>query len=390
MAALHPYEHVYFNAMTDTKTPGALGERYDVDYWRMAQRPAAEYLLARYPDAALRFWIRNINRLILPQNDRERIPVLDNLYAADFYLWPMRAGFHMPAPNPRETGFFRMLHPAIDLRRLPDQPPIHSIRAYGSVIALIYGKDVAAYRAAYADVVANGDPLARADFDIYAYHGALYYLSADCPPPAPNHAASRMFLHITPEDPADLPADSREHGFENRDFRLDNQAAFFDGKCIHRQLLPDYPIARIRTGQKTASGVAVWRADIDLAARAAAHAMYESIAAGDYGAPVAQSDFDVYMRGNSLAYLKEPCAEGDADARFFLHIIPSDLADLPADRRERGFANLDFHFADHGAYAGDKCVATRDLPAYPIERIRTGQFVSGEGAIWRVEFAAER
>ena len=114
--------------------------------------------------------------------------------------------------------------------------------------------------------------------------------------------------------------------------------------------------------------------------------MYDGIVAGDYGLPVAQSDVDVYMRGNRLAYLKENCAAGDMDARFFLHIFPSAPANLPADRQESGFANLDFQFADHGARIGDKCVAARELPGYPIERIRTGQFISGEGNLWRVEF----
>ena len=125
-----------------------------------------------------------------------------------------------------------------------------------------------------------------------------------------------------------------------------------------------------------------------MATRAAAQAAYVRIAASDYGPPVAQSRFDLYLSGNVLTYLKEPCADSDADTRFFLHIIPANLADLPTDRRERGFANLDFSFADHGARIGDKCVVERNLPDYAIERIRTGQFVSGEGAVWRVEFAA--
>ena len=279
-----------------------------------------------------------------------------------------------------------MLHPLINPRNIPEQTPFHSVQAYGSAISLIYSKDAHAYRAAYADVAANGDPLASADFDIYAYEGSLYYLNSDCPPPAPNSADLRIFLHITSADPADLPADRREHGFENRDFRLDNRAAYFDGKCIHRQLLPDYPIARIATGQKTTSGVAEWRADIDLAARAAAQGVYDSIAAGDYGQPAAQSDFDIYLRGNVLTYIKEHCAVGDTNARFFLHIIPADTANLPADARERGFANLDFHFADHGAYIGDKCVAMRELPDYPIALIRTGQKASAPGGDeWRAD-----
>ena len=386
MAALHPHQQVYFNPLTDTKTPGALAKRYEMDYWQVAQRKSLEYLLERYPDDALRVWMRNTNRQILTQNDKDRIPILDSLYAADFYLWtPL--GLNLSAANPQEADFYRPLHPAIDPRNIPDQPPIYSVKAYGSAIAFILPKDAAAYHAAYDDVEANGDPLARSDFDIYAYDGALYYLSADCPPPAPNRANFQIFLHITPADLADLPTDSRERGFENRDFWPDNRAAFFDGKCIHRQPLPEYPIERISTGVYM-KGELIWSADINLAARAAAQAVHDGILAGDYGAPAAQSRFDIYLRGNSLAYLKEPCAPGDADAQFFLHIFPADPADLPADRRELGFANLDFHFADRGARIDDRCVTERELPDYPIERIRTGQFISGEGDIWRVEFPA--
>ena len=103
---------------------------------------------------------------------------------------------------------------------------------------------------------------------------------------------------------------------------------------------------------------------------------------------MAQAGFDVYLRGNGLAYLKENCAADDADARFFLHIIPANPADLPEDRRESGFDNRDFRFAERGARIGDMCVVERELPDYEIERIRTGQFVSGEGQLWSVEFGA--
>ena len=381
MAALHPHEYVYFNALTDTKTPGALAKRYDMDYWQMADRQSLEYLLALYPDATLRVWMRNINRQTLPKDDRERIPVLDNPHAADFYLWTARAD-KLPFANPEEDFYY----PRIEIENILEQPPTHSVRAYGSAIALIYGKDAAAYHTAYQYYAANGELLARADFDIYAYDSALHYLNSDCPPPAPNRADRRIFLHITPADLADLPADSRERGFENRDFQFNEHTAFFDGKCIIRQPLPDYAIARIATGQKTASGGDAWRADIDMAARAAAQAVYYSIAVGDYGKLVAQSDFDVYLRGNTLAYLKEPCAESDADARFILHITPSNPADLPSDRRERGFVNMDFRFAEHGARIDDKCVAERELPDYAIARIRTGHNPTAPGGVgWRAD-----
>ena len=373
MAALHPHQQVYFNALTDTDTPGALGNRYDMDYWLLAHTRLMEHLLARYPDGALRVWPEKKSALILPQNDQERI-VITGAHEADYRLYP--------------TIFSqgRILN-LVELNLL-EEPAFHSIEAYGSAIAVIIAPNSDAYldhyRAAYDDTVANGTLLARADFDIYIHNGELRYLKADCEPPAAN-PDFRIFLRFFPINWADLPAHRRER-VENRDF---DHAAFFDGKCVNRQLMPDYPIARIATAQ-IVDGKAIWSVDIDLAAYATARALYESIAAGDYGQPAAQSDFDVYLRDNGLTYLKENCSVGDADARFFLHIFPADPADLPADDRELGFANMDFQFADHGAYAGDKCVVERELPGYAIERIRTGQFVSGEDRVWGVEFPARR
>ena len=370
MVALHPHQQVYFNALVDTKTLDALAKRYDLDYLRVAHRQLLEYLLAHYPDGALNVWPRHIRRAqILPSSDRERF-VFNERSEADFY-------------------FYRRIH---HWRDTPAPPMFHSVQAYGSAIAYILAPNSAAYldhyRAEYGDVQSNGTLLARADFDVYSHNGALYYLKENCEP-QPADANSKVFLHTFPTDPADLPAHSRELGFENRDFWIDEHLEFLDGKCSLKQSLPDYPIAHIRTGQSAAaSGGGEWRVDVDLATHAAAQALYESIAAGDYGQPAARSDFDVYLRGDGLAYLKENCEAGDVDTWFFLHIFPSDPADLPADWREHDFENLDFQFAEHGAYLGDKCVATLELPDYAIERIRTGQFVSGEGRVWGVEFSA--
>ena len=388
MAALHPHQHVYFNALVDTKTPGALVGRYDMDYWFVAERQLLERLLARYPDDTLRMrpvWQNLPVMPILPQDDRERIITLrENPHSADFYLF---GDVNRKWQIGEKPEFY--LHPRVNLVSLPERPPLYAVRAYGSVIASIVAKDVEAYQAAYDDVAANGDPLARSDFDIYAYDGALYYLRADCAPPAPNRADFQIFLHITPTDIVDLPADHREFGFENRDFGFNLHAASFDGKCIIRRPLPDYPIERIGTGVYI-KGELIWSADVNLAARAAASVVHDGILAGDYGPPVAQSGFDLYLRDKALTYLKAPCVFGDADASFFLHIFPADSAYLPAVWREYGFENLDFQFTDYGAYAGDICVATRDLPDYPIDRIRTGQFVSGEGRLWSAEFPVAR
>ena len=375
MAALHPHQQVYFNTLTDTKTPGALGKRYDMDYWSLAHHRLLEHLLELHPGEILRVWPGGKDSEILPQSDRDRIVITRARYRdADFY-------------------FSGRLH--YYLRDTPEPPIFHRIEAYGSPITFILAPNSDAYRdyygAEYNDVEANGTLLAHSNFDIYIHDGAMYYLNANCAP-VMTDVSARLYLHIFPLDSAALSTDRREYGFDNRDFRIGGidafftHAALFDGKCVIRRPLPDYPIARIITGQKAEDGGDEWRADIDLVARDAAQALYDSIVAGDYGQPAAQSHFDVYLRDNALTYLKEPCVPGDTDARFFLHILPVSPADLPADWREYGFENLDFGFTDYGARAGDICVADRELPGYAIERIRTGQFVSGEGRVWSAEF----
>ncbi len=111
--------------------------------------------------------------------------------------------------------------------------------------------------------------------------------------------------------------------------------------------------------------------------------------AGAFGDPIADSDFDIYFDkdadedGRRLIYIKQPCVAATHPS-FFLHIIPADARDLPDDRREHGFANMDFQFGNRGKASDGWCIAIAPLPNYPIERIRTGQFTS-EGQVWRAD-----
>ena len=108
------------------------------------------------------------------------------------------------------------------------------------------------------------------------------------------------------------------------------------------------------------------------------------------GAPSAGGVFDLYREGDNLTYVKEPCTAADTAAKFFLHISPADVADLPGRRRQYGFDNRDFHFDRWGVMFEGKCLATVGLPDYAIAGIRTGQFISGRGEIWSVELPAGR
>ena len=248
------------------------------------------------------------------------------------------------------------------------------------------------YRDAYERIVAGeyGEPAARSEFMIYIGEDALIYLKEPCESVAVKSLArTKFFLHIFPEDAADLTRGGKPHGFNNLDFVFGDYGVDLGGRCVAIAPLPAYGIERVRTGETTLWLRQVqWSADLN-PNRDRYRAAYRAIAAEEYGEAAAQSDFAVYRAGDALVYLKEPCVAADAEAKFMLHIYPSDGADLPAGRAEFGFANADFRFVERGALFEGKCVAVAPLPGYAIERIRTGQFVSGAGELWRAEFEWE-
>ncbi len=94
---------------------------------------------------------------------------------------------------------------------------------------------------------------------------------------------------------------------------------------------------------------------------------------------------DLFLADGRLLYAKEPCAYEDVAERFFLHVLPAGREDSAS---WEGFENLDFWFTDHGQRWQGACLAAVTLPDYAIARIRTGQFVSGQGQRWSVEFPA--
>ena len=117
-------------------------------------------------------------------------------------------------------------------------------------------------------------------------------------------------------------------------------------------------------------------------------AAYWAVKSGQAGKAAARSYFDIYLNENGLIYFKESCGPEDTAARFFLHVIPADVNDLPDDRKQYGFDNFDFdyHNDKRGLIFNEACIAATALPEYAITDIRTGQYIPGEGRIWRAEF----
>ena len=99
------------------------------------------------------------------------------------------------------------------------------------------------------------------------------------------------------------------------------------------------------------------------------------------GEPAAQSVYDLYLADDALVYVKEPCSESDVASKFFLHVFPERTGDLPTERRENGYENLDFNFFVHGVSLDSLCIARIPLPDRPSAAARTGQF-DEHGELW--------
>ena len=219
----------------------------------------------------------------------------------------------------------------------------------------------------------------RSAYDVYLADGELVYVNESCGLPE----TERPFhLNVFPENASDLPEERRERGFERFHFEFHLKGAFVDKGCAAFFPLPDYPVVAIQTGQRDGEGGVLWSAEflVDPGRR------WADASAGASGEPVARGAFDVHLADGALVYVKEPCEEADTDARFFLHVVPERAEDLPDERRDFGFDNLDFAFFPNGALFDGSCAARIPLPDYAVAGVRTGQYISGEGEIWSAEF----
>ena len=235
----------------------------------------------------------------------------------------------------------------------------------------------------YEEVV-SGQLSAASTYDVYLKENALHYVKQFC---APSDVDARFFLHIYPEDAADLLGNQMQNGYDNFDFYFHGYGIRADDRCIIRRELPDYAIDRIHTGQYIyPDGPITWEVEFPFEPFDLSEwlGMYEEVVSA---APRAASTYNVYLKDNALHYAKQPCAPGDTDAHFFLNIYPEDEADLPERRRQYVHDILNFDFRDYGLIAGDRCLIRRELPAYPVKHIHTGQYVYPDGPIvWEVEF----
>ena len=370
--SIHPYQGVYFNRLVDRQTPEHLRTQWDMAYWGMENQEGIAFLLDAYPDAKLsvrtHFPPIFVARDILSPRDRDRLE--DGGDAADFYITNHREYFL--------TG---------NLYIEPFAPALHQTRIYGNAIMSVLainldwaGEGAAdAYRQIYRDV-ASGDPIASADYDVYLRQDALFFLKDDC---QPQDLGGAFLASASPIDSSEILTIDKDVGFDYFYFEFPLYGVRFDGKCMVRYPLPDYPIRALEFGRLIEDDdAASWRDAIFIPPGDETMAKWRrEYAQASAGEPAVRSRFDVYLDGGALLYLKQPCAERDLRGRFLVTVFPDDPNDLPEGLRELGRQSLNFTFPMFGALFDGKCMARRELPRYPVREISLGQW-DGEGGIW--------
>ena len=99
-----------------------------------------------------------------------------------------------------------------------------------------------------------GEPLLRANFDVYHYGRKLIYLKSPC---SPADAEGSFLLHVVPLDSNDLYSGNKQAGFDEFDFDFSATGRETE-RCTMVRELPDYPIKLIRTGQYRPQGGLLW------------------------------------------------------------------------------------------------------------------------------------
>ena len=134
---------------------------------------------------------------------------------------------------------------------------------YRASIEMPMSDDTLAYYRAKYETVSAGEPLTRAEYDVYSDDGgALAYLKESC---EDDHTQGRFLLSVFPVRLSDIPEDRREAGHVSMNFNFSDHGARFDGKCLILRRPAPYPVAAVETGRFIPGGREVWRQRIELA-----------------------------------------------------------------------------------------------------------------------------
>ena len=250
--------HRNLQLTTRAWTAGIPAQAYNAAYWQHSE--TLNYIKTHLSDSRIYtnnielawFWDRTAapRKYQLDHGRRRELPPL----ARDMMRWT-KGGTAIGAYIVRfwmfhNQGFYG--YDAIDLRLLPNLETVAEL-SDGDVfrVTAVEPFDAERHRARKQRYLKQliqqaGEPMARADWDVYRTGRKLIWVKDPCTPP---NVQAKFVLHVAPADLADLPAHRKRYGFDNLGFYFDQRSVRRDDQCIAIVQLPTYPIGRIWVGQ---------------------------------------------------------------------------------------------------------------------------------------------
>ena len=358
IAQLYPLQYGYFNFLADRAAPERLRTQYDPDYLRLAYLEGLAYLRERHPGETLtvrtRVWYSDLrpagsNRLRSPAPGRRADYELIHLQEGQQPDWVFNAAYR-----------FRLYNNTLLVAR-----PLDSARMTPAAIA--------AYQEIYRQAVA-GEPIIRADYNVYRQGQRLTFVKENCPPDSRDAWFS---VKPFPPEPELRPPNIVTAGYYFPE-GFSNHRVQLGALCLAVIQLPAAVRGDIILSQRhpgPSGTIVAWAELYSLAPPG----MRERMDRWQQEPPPAEPEaFAVFLDrdaagGYRLLYAKENCAPAEYATPLTLHIYPVNRADLPADSRGQGFANRDFLLENYGGRPGGECLAAYPLPDYPIAALYTGQ-----------------
>ena len=191
MAQLHPMQSLYFNFLVDRTTPEYLRTQYFTESTTLAFRDGLRRLLERHPGETLTVRVAQdweLTRAAPAARRRLRPP--SGGRRADYEL------IYHPDPSKPDLAFN-----SVHTRRIHNNTrlilrPLEAARMPPAAVA--------AYREIYRQAVA-GEPIIRADYEVYLREGRLTFVRENCPPGGPDEGfGARIYpppLKVMMENP---------------------------------------------------------------------------------------------------------------------------------------------------------------------------------------------
>ena len=121
-----------------------------------------------------------------------------------------------------------------------------------------------------------------------------------------------------------------------------------------------------------------------------AERLIESVSKAESGEidQVVKSKANIYIfHQSAIAFVAEGCSGGFLDSDLIVvNVYPQVRTDLPKESLKSGFEVLGFKPSDRGVKVGNVCVASQNLPSYPLARILVGQYNRAgnkPGFVWK-------